>query len=83
MRNETSFTRAQDWDHWFYLHRADTPKPRKSQVAQQLGVSPSYFSKLLDPQRYRPLVDEETVQRIAVLWNQSPDYVRKVYPRAA
>jgi hypothetical protein len=74
---------ARDWDHWFYLHRDDVPRPRKSDVALVLEVHPAFFSKLLDPQRYQPLVNDDLVNRIAELWNQEPTYVRKLYPRAA
>ena len=75
--------RATDWHHWFYLHRNDDPRPLKSHVAERLGVSPAEFSKLLDPKRYRPAVTDHVVELTADMWNQSPDYVRKQYPRAA
>lgn len=75
--------KARDWDHWFYLHRDDSPRPRKSDVAQRLKVHPAFFSKLLDPKRYQPLVDDTLVEQIADLWNQPASYVRKLYPRAA
>lgn len=81
MRNTDSNPRARDWDHWFYLHREE--KPKKSEVAQEIGVHPSFFSKLLDPNRYQPLVDDALADRIAAMWNQPRDYVRKLYPRAA
>ena len=60
------------------LHRDE--RPRKSAVAEDLGVDPAFFSKLLAPQRYRPRVDSALCDRIAAMWNQSPDYVRSIYP---
>lgn len=81
MQDATSNPRAKDWNHWFYLHRDE--RPLKSQIAQQLNLHPSYFSKLLDPGRYRPTLDDETVAKIAAMWNQPLSYVRRLYPQRA
>lgn len=52
-------------------------------MAQKLGVPPSFFSKLLDPARYQPFVDDSLAEKIAAIWNQPASYVRKLYPRKA
>ena len=83
MRQTRRAPTATDWDEWFFLHRHDAPRPKKSEVAQRLGVHPAFFSKLLDPKRYQPPVDDDLVSAIAELWNQPPGYVRKIYPKAA
>lgn len=73
--------RAKDWDHFFYLHRADRPRLRKSEIAEKIGVSPSEFSKLLDPRRYDPAISDVVAEAIAQLWGATLDDVRAIYPR--
>ena len=70
---------ADDWPHWFYLHRAKRTK--KSDVAVRLGVDRAYFSRLLDPDRYRPRVHKALARRIAALWGQPIAYVERYYAR--
>lgn len=73
--------RAENWNHWLYIHSADTPRPLKSHVAERLGISPSEFSKRLAPDRYRPAVSDSEVAMTALMWNQPEEYVRGLFPR--
>lgn len=56
---------------------------KKNRVGIELGVSPQLFSALLNPRVYRPKVDDELAEKIAALLNQTPDYVRDFYRKAA
>lgn len=57
---------------------------RKNFVATvELQIDPPRLSELLTPEVYRPRVDDDLADRIAQLLNQKPDYVRKIYPKAA
>jgi plasmid maintenance system antidote protein VapI len=56
---------------------------KKYAVANVLGVSRYQMSALLYPGRYAVSIDEDLIDRIAQLLNQKPDYVRKLYPKAA
>lgn len=76
-------TPAKDWNHWFYLHAEDQPRPLKSQIAEKLGLTPAEFSKRLFPSRYRPAVGDDEVRLTAEMWGQSEEYVRAVFPRKA
>lgn len=73
--------RAKDWNHWFYLHSSDTPRPLKSEVAERLGLTPAQFSQRLAPRRYQPPVSDAEVSITADMWNQPESYVRKIFPR--
>lgn len=55
----------------------------KSYVADQLGVQPWFFTELLNPDRYRPKVDDTLAVKIAGLLNQPIEYVNKLYGRTA
>lgn len=70
-----------DWNHWFYLHSSDNPRPLKSEIAEKLSLSPAEFSKRLNPKRYNPPVSDTEVALTAAMWNQSPEYVRSIFPR--
>jgi hypothetical protein len=70
---------ADDWHHWFYLHRAE--EPSKVGVAARLGVSPAFFSQLLYKDRYRPRVRYGLASRIAAMWGQTTEYVEHYYAR--
>jgi hypothetical protein len=78
-----STPRAKDWADWFHLHRNDRPRPLKGQIARQLGLTPAEFSKRIYADVYQPAVSDNEVQITAEMWNQSPDYVRKLFPRIA
>lgn len=73
--------RAKDWHHWFYLHSADEPRPKKIEVAERLGLTSAQFSQRLSPERYRPMVSDEEAALTAEMWNQPESYVRRVFPR--
>lgn len=74
---------AKDWNHWFYLHSGDRPRPLKSAVAKRLGLTPAEFSKRLSPDLYRPAVTDEEVRLTAEMWDQPEEYVRSIFPRKA
>lgn len=75
--------RAKDWNHWFYLHSGDSPRPKKSEIAEKLGLTPAEFSKRLYPKRYQPALTDGEVQETAAMWGQTVDYVRGLFPRKA
>jgi len=56
---------------------------KRYEVAKLLGVSGFRMSALLYPDRYPVRVDDDLVSRIAALLNQTPEYVRRQYQRAA
>ena len=55
----------------------------KTALAKSLDVWPSKLTTLLNPDSYRVALDDQLVERIAELLNQTPDYVRKLYRVAA
>lgn len=73
--------RARDWDHFFYLHRDERPRLRKSDVAASIFMTSQEFSKALDPKRYNPALTDQQADAIAKLWNQDVTFVRRIYPR--
>jgi hypothetical protein len=74
---------AKDWNHWFYLHSGDVPRPLKSEVAQKLGLTSAEFSKRLTPSRYKPAVSDSEIAITAEMWGQPENYVRRIFPRKA
>lgn len=57
---------------------------RKQFVARvELDIDPPRFTELLNPDMYRPRVDEVLAKRIAALLNQPVSHVRKIYRVAA
>ena len=57
---------------------------RKGFVAQfELNITPAFFSELLRPDFYQPVVSNELAERIAAVLNQPVSYVRKLYPKEA
>jgi len=76
-------TRAKNWNHWFYLHSNDDPRPLKSDIARRLGLTSAEFSKRLQPSRYNPGVSDEEVAVTAEIWGQPESYVRRIFPRKA
>jgi hypothetical protein len=59
----------------------------KQKVAEVIGIEPWQLTQLLDWQKYgqqpRRWLTAEIIERIAAALNQSPDYVRALYPIAA
>jgi len=62
---------------------ASKKKLPKWEIAKALGVSRFRLSGLLYPDRYPVKLDDDLVTRIAALLNQTPEYVRRQYQRAA
>lgn len=56
---------------------------KKNRIAAMLGVSPQFFSSLLNPTVYRPQVKGELAVRIANLLRQPVSYVKKLYAQKA
>lgn len=57
---------------------------KKNRIAARLGVSPQFFSSLLNPTVYRPRVTGDLAVKIAGLLRQPVSYVKKLYrPKAA
>lgn len=57
---------------------------RKGFVARfELGVTPAFFSELLRPDFYEPVVANDLAERIAALLNKPVSHVRKLYPKEA
>jgi len=56
---------------------------RKGWLAAQWGISPFQMSALLYPGRYRFSLSDEQWSRVASSLNQTPEYVRRQYQRAA
>lgn len=75
----TAMQRANDWEHFFYIHRHDDPRPSKRSVAEGLGIHPSKLSRLITASRDEP-VSDRLVGAIAALWNRSAAFVRVAYP---
>ena len=55
----------------------------KTELARQLNVWPSKLTTLLNPDSYRVAIDDDLAARIAKVLNQTTDYVRKFYAKAA
>lgn len=72
--------RFTDLNEYLFVHRGQV---KKTQLARDLGVWPSKLTALLNPDTYRVSLDDDLVTRIAALLNQSPEYVRRLYDRAA
>lgn len=62
---------------------AQSGKRKQFVARQELDIHPPRLSELLNPDVYCPRVDDELLKRIAELLNQPPEYVRKIYPKAA
>lgn len=56
---------------------------KKLRIAAALGVRPARLSALLDPQTYKPVVDDELARKIADILNQPVSHVKRIYARAA
>lgn len=56
---------------------------RKWWLAKQIGVSRFQMTALLHPGRYAVAISDDTIERIAALLNQSTEYVKRLYSKAA
>jgi len=65
-----------------HIYRA-AHRMKNFELANELGVSAFRLAGLLYPERYSVRLDDGLVSRIAKLLNQTPEYVRRQYQRAA
>ena len=68
-----------DLNHFLFENRRVT----KTSLAKLLQIWPSKLTTLLNPDSYRVSIDDLLTDRIAAVLNQPPDYVRRLYERAA